>query len=270
MSLVPLTSNLGLLGYAAASVLYLLGVQRSGQAGWISRLAFALFLLATVATSVALVTVMRTASALEMSGLLLTSCIGWLAIGGHLQFNLKLIGAFVSPLSTLILLMQMFTSGGNAQGGAAGAETSWLIATHVALAIMGEAFAIIACAVSVLYLWQQNLLKKKLLDQLTQNLPAIDRLDKMLRISLWTGFIFLTLGLLSGALYTQLYTLPAELRLSPKVVWAVLVWVWYLLTLLARNVFNRPSKRIAQMSLAGFLLLAVSYFGIGFLGVGGG
>lgn len=270
MSLVSLTSNLGLLGYATASVLYLLGVQRSGKASWISGLSFTLFVLATLAVTVALVSVLKTATALEMSGLLLTCCIGWLAIGGHLQFNMKLIGAFVSPLATLILLMQLFTARGNAPVGGPGTEMSWLITTHVALAILGEAFAIIACAVSVLYLWQQNLLKKKLLDQLTQNLPAIDRLDKMLRLSLWTGFIFITLGLLSGALYTQMYTLPPELNLDSKVIWATLVWIWYLLILLARNVFNRPSKRIAQMSLAGFLLLAVSYFGIGFIGVGGG
>jgi ABC-type uncharacterized transport system permease subunit len=269
VSLVPLTSNLGLLGYATASVLYLLGVQKTGKPGWISRLSFALFVLATVSVTIALVTVMRTASALEMSGLLLTSCIGWLAIGGHLQFNLRLIGAFVSPLATLILLMQLFNSGGNASA-TGSTDAPWLIAAHVALAITGEAFAIIACAVSVLYLWQQNLLKKKLLDQLTQNLPAIDRLDKMLRFTLWTGFIFITLGLLSGALYSQLYTLSPELKLTTKVTWAVLVWVWYLLTLLARNVFNRPSKRIAQMSFAGFLLLAVTYFGIGVFGMGGG
>ncbi len=272
MSLVHLSSNVALLAYALASVLYLMAVQKNDRGSFISRTSFGLFVVATLAVTVALTSMMREASLLEMSGLLLTSAIGWLAIGGHLQFNLRLIGAFVAPLATLILLMQFFVSPvGAASGGSTeSASAPWLIGVHVAMAILGEAFAIIACAVSVLYLWQQNLLKKKLLDQLTQNLPAIDKLDRMLRQSLWTGFIFLTLGLLSGAMYTQFYAAPKELALSSKVIWATFVWVWYLMTLLAKNVFNRPSKRIAQLCLGGFLLLATSYFGMGFFGLGGG
>ena len=39
---------------------------------------------------------------------------------------------------------------------------------------------------------------------------------------------------------------------------------------LAKNVFGRSSKRIAQMSLGGFLLLAVTYFGMGFFRPFGG
>ena len=84
-------------------------------------------------------------------------------------------------------------------------------------------------------------------------------------MSLWCGFLFITLGLLSGALYAQLNPTTLGLNVPAKVIWAVLVWVWYLATLLARNVFNRPSKRIAQMSLGGFMLLLFTYFGMGFL-----
>ena len=47
---------------------------------------------------------------------------------------------------------------------AGGDEISTLMQTHVVFAILGQAFAIIACAVSILYLWQQALLKKKLID----------------------------------------------------------------------------------------------------------
>ena len=95
-------------------------------------------------------------------------------------------------------------------------------------------------------------------------------LGKALTVSLWGGFALLTFGLLSGAWFTQLYTPSPELRLGWKIAWAVLVWIWYLATLLAKNVFNRPSKRIAQMSLAGFMLLAMTYFGMGVFKISGG
>jgi ABC-type uncharacterized transport system permease subunit len=273
VTLVHLTANLGLLGFAVASVLYLWAFGKAGGRGaWGAKSAFGLFLFATLAVTVALGLMLPDATLLSMSGLLLTSAIGWLAVVGHVRFNLRLIGAIVAPLATLILLMQIFVAPVHT-GAAPLAGTSppdLLVTFHVAMAIVGQAFAIIACAVSVFLLWQQTLLKKKLLDQLPTNLPAIDRIDFLLRLSLWTGFIFLTLGLLSGAVYTQLFTPPAQLSLSAKVIWATAVWIWYLATLLAKNVFNRPSKRIAQMSLGGFLLLALSYFGIGFFRSGGG
>jgi ABC-type uncharacterized transport system permease subunit len=203
-----------------------------------------------------------------LSGLLLTGTIGWLALFGHLKFNLRLIGAFVAPLATLILLMQFFVTPGRPVA-AESATSTILLGVHVTMAILGQAFGILACAVSVFYLWQQNLLKKKLLSQLPQNLPAIDRIDLLLRICLWSGYIFITLGLLSGAVYTQIYAPPASLRLSAKVIWATAVWLWYLATLLAQNIFNRPSRRVAQMCLAGFVLMALSYFGMGFFRAGG-
>lgn len=267
MDLVNLSSNLGLLGFAMASVLYLLAVQKSGVT-WATRSAFGLFIVATVGVSVALVGIMGEAGLLDMSGLLLASAVGWLAVAGHLRFNLKMIGAFVAPLATFILLVQFFLVPRRVPGAVATTD-SLLLKSHVTAAVLGQAFAIIACAISVLYLWQQNLLKKKLLDQLPKNVPAIDKLDLLLMLSLWAGFIFLTFGLLSGAIFVQFYAMPDQ-GLWLKTLWAVLVWAWYLAILLARNVFNRPSKRIAQMSLAGFVLLAFSYFGMGFFRPMGG
>ena len=269
VNLVYLSSNIGLLGFATAAVAYLLSFQKGHHQKAVAPVAFALFCLATLATSVAAASMAQQAALARLGGLLLTSAIGWLAIGGHLRFNMRLIGAFVAPLATLILLVQFFVApaGVESQQG----DSPVLIGLHVIMAMVGQAFAILACAVSILYLWQQNLLKKKLLDQIPNNIPAIDRLDNLLTICLWTGFIFITLGLLSGAIYTQLNMSRSELQLELKVIWAIVIWLWYLATLLAKNIFNRPGKSIAQMSLGGFVLLAVTYFGMGFFRpLGGG
>ena len=268
MTLALLTSNLALIFYALASVLYLLSVQKTPGQTAVAKTALAVFSLATVAVSYNAVEAFNHAGTLTASSLLLTAATCWLALFGHIRFKLRLIGAIVAPLATLILLMHFFVTPGVPV--VPEDDTSHLLVDlHVALAVLGQAFAILACAVSVFYLWQQNLLKKKRLSQMQQNLPAIDRIDQLLRLSLWTGFIFITLGLLTGAIYTQVYAPPATMRLSAKVIWATGVWLWYLATLLAKNVFNRPSKRIAQMCLAGFVLLAFSYFGMGFLRAGG-
>jgi ABC-type uncharacterized transport system permease subunit len=260
-----LASNLALLGYAVASVLYLVtvpGRNASGSPAWAARAAVTVFALSTAGATVAAVTALGEHTTLDSAGYLLTALIGVLALAGHTLFRLRLVGAFVAPLATLLLLAQFFVA---SKHGGDSTPTSAFIGAHVLVAVAGQAFAVMACAISVLYLWQRTLLKKKLLDQLPASLPAIDRLDFLLMTSLWTGFILITLGLLSGAAYVQLYVAPPELRLGAKVAWATLVWLWYLATLLARNVFRQPGKRVAQMSLAGFLLLAFTYFGMGFL-----
>src|SRR5690606_28540214 len=137
-----------------ASVLYLLSVQKGRPSTWAGRAAFALFIGGTACVSVALAAVIRVSSLLDMSGLLLASAVGWLAIGGHLQFNLRLIGAFVAPLATFILLVQFFLVPPRVGGVQVGIESP-LLKVHIAMAILGQAFAIIACSISVLYLWQQ-------------------------------------------------------------------------------------------------------------------
>ena len=268
MSLAHLTSNIGLLGFALASVLYLLGVQKSDTWRWATPSAFTLFCGATLSVTLCLLLIVRESGLLDISGILLTCAVGWLAVVGHLRFGLKLMGAFVAPLATLLLLVQFFLVPMRVLGDMSTPDAI-LVKAHIAMAIIGQAFAIIACGISVLFLWQQNLLKKKLLDQLPQNIPAIDRLEWLLTGSLWAGFVFITLGLLSGALFTQIHGVARQ-NLDFKIIWAILVWAWYLATLLARNVFGRPSKRIAQMALGGFLLLAMTYFGMGILRPFGG
>lgn len=279
MSVASMISNAGLLGFAVAAVLYLTafgrGNQRAatdGSGRWLGMAAFAAFTLATMAITLASGMLLTAHPVSELSGLLLAAAVGWLSIMGHLVFKVRLLGALVAPLATLMLLVQFFIaplpSDGGALAGLSGKQNILLVG-HIALAILGEAFAIIACAVAIFYLWMQSLLKKKLLNLMPANLPAIDRIDALLRQSLWSGFILITLGLLSGAFLVEMDNTLA-LKVKEKVVWAIAVWVWYLATLLARNVFNRPSKRIAQMSLAGFFLLALSYFGIGFMHSGGG
>lgn len=268
MNFVSISSNLGLFGFALASVLYLVSFQKSKSV--MEKTAFSMFVLSTILISVTLALMLSENSLIDISGILLTSSLGWIAVGGHLQFKMKLIGALVAPLATFILLMQFFVAPPKISMTTTSPDMV-LVTIHISMAIIGQAFAIIACAVSVMYLWQQNLLKKKLLTQLSGGVPAIDRLERLLMWALWTGFIFITLGLLSGAMFTQLYDLPADMRVGSKVIWATFVWGWYLSTLLARNVFNRSSKRVAQMSLAGFLFLSMTYFGMGFFrDLGGG
>ena len=273
-----LLTNLALVLYALASGAYLLVFQderlknrpsatdktnRDGKNSTLgSRIAITLFISATLAIGAALVPVVNTSNFDRTTAVLLTLVIGILACVGQLVYRMFLIGALIAPLLTLILLIQAFLVP-SAAGLGLDNETAWLISSHVVLAVVGQAFAILACVVSVIFLWQRRLLKRKIFEQIRPGGPAIDRIDRLLMASLWIGFVFLTLSLISGALYTQSHGARLDFSLEVKVVWAVVCWLWYLSTLLARNVFGRSGRRIAQMSVGGFVLLATTYFGMG-------
>lgn len=304
MNLASTFSNISLLCYVGASILYVTTLGPKPQASdlqgrsnnpphdtnksktrrglpwsalggdspsWVKTVAFVLLTCATVCITASLAAYFGDVPLLDLSGLMLTAMISWMAIHGHLQFGLKLVGPFVAPLATLILLVQ-FLFAPLKSGVSPDALPTYLGIAHILSSIVGQAFAIMACAISILYLWQQSLLKKKRLDQIPQSIPAIDQLSKYLVLSLWVGFLFITTGLMTGALYFQrLEKVPGDSDYILKVAWAILVWLWYLATLVALNIFHRPHKKIAQMALGGFVLLAISYFGMGILRpLGGG
>ncbi len=270
MNLASICSNLALLSYIGASLLYVTILKPRGSARgpgipWIDHVAFGLMAAGTLLVTVALAAYFGEAPLLELSGLMLTAMIGWLAVHGHLQFGLRLVGPFVSPLAALILMIQ-FLFAPIKTGPIPQEAPTFLEMSHIISSLIGQAFGIMACSISILYLWQQNLLKKKRLDQLPRSIPAIDQLSRYLIASLWSGFLFITIGLATGALYFQtMMVIPRSQDYGIKVAWAICVWLWYLATLVARNIFHRPHKRIAQMALGGFALLAIAYFGMGII-----
>ncbi len=133
---------------------------------------------------------------------------------------------------------------------------------HIVVSVIGEAFAIIAFVVAIFYLLQQKALKKKQLNRLQFTQVSISKLNQALIISIWLGFLFLTCGLIMGSIYSQFYFTGDRATLLGKVLWAFLVWLWYLGALLCRNFFNLSAKKMAWLTIAGFILLALGLFGI--------
>lgn len=218
------------------------------------RLAFYAFCAATaIVTAVVLLTT-------PASALLLTAAIAWVGLIAAIFLNLSAIIACLAPLATLILLLYLLFSAGSLPATSMAGDT--MLGLHVLLAICGEAFAIGACALAIIYLWQRHILKKKLLKWIGMETPALDRIGRSLLFCLWTGFAFLTIGLLTGAIYSKLHahTLHEGLRL--KIIWALAVWGWYLAILVSNRIFNSSPRRIAHLSVGGFVLLALALFGL--------
>ncbi|WP_141731723.1 cytochrome c biogenesis protein CcsA [Oligoflexus tunisiensis] len=250
-----------LVAFAGSSGLYLHSFSKSSTQEKIHRAAYGLFMLAAFLMLLNTVNVfLHNVKHLTSSFVLITTT-AWLTIFAQVFFNLRIVGSIVAPLSTLIMLIQFFFVAPHGEA-AAVESTGLLMSVHILVSVVGEAFAIIAFVIAIFYLIQQQALKKKQLSRLQHTQVSISKLNQALILSIWLGFIFLTCGLIMGAVYSQFYYTGDRMALLGKVLWAFLVWLWYLITLLSRNFFNLSAKRLAWMTILGFVLLAIGLFGI--------
>ncbi|MCB9228894.1 MAG: cytochrome c biogenesis protein CcsA [Deltaproteobacteria bacterium] len=271
MFLHVIMSHFCLLNFAVAAALSFQSARSdSVLRGSLAKVAQVLFVLGAVSASVACASYALLPELVFVSArwLILVAFLSWLVI--IIRFWLRISGllAYASLLMAVFVLFQFLSSAPG--GGLYDVDSPQLyLAFHIAGATMGQLLALLASLVAVLYLWQQRLLKKKLLEQLTSRIPALDLLETILIAVLWAGFFFLTAALISGAVYFCWYFDGSMQIYGRKITWALTVWSCYFLALLARHWFHVPFKRIAQISLIGFCLLLITFFGLSFYQGGG-
>lgn len=160
---------------------------------------------------------------------------------------------------------------------AADLRTIWL-AVHISLALGGDAAIAMAGLVSMVYLVQERRVKPKKREKgksshhghvppRLQKLPALEVLDAMsVRLIKW-GFPLLTLGLITGSLYSKhafghYWTWDARNTVS------LLVWLLYAVMLHARFFVGWRGRRAAILTLVGVIAILLAFMGLGLAGVG--
>jgi len=194
------------------------------------------------------------------TALLLAATLAWATVISWFVWRIELVGAFTSPIIAIVLMSGIFFYANRSAPSALGTDIP--IRFHVASAVLGQSFAILACALSLLFLWLDKKLKNRQLAELPLKFPALSTLNSALSATLWIGFVFITLSLLSGAMYTISGHLIPGVSLLPKISWAILVWVWYLSILVQKAILGHRPQKVARQSLFGFLILALSWFGL--------
>jgi ABC-type uncharacterized transport system permease subunit len=256
LSITSLTS------FLATSGLMALGFHVFSQRQRLLFLAYLLFVIGTLtATTVAV--------SQGTSSSFLAATIGWATVISWFVWRLELIGAFTAPVIAVTQLLSIFFAGRPPM--AENQHFGLDMRIHVISAIIGQSFAVLACGMSLLFIWLDRKLKSRQISDLPASFPAMTTLTSSLNVTLWIGFTFITISLLSGAMYALNGMLPATSGMYAKIIWAILVWVWYLAILALKSILGYRPQRIARMTLAGFALMSISWFGLWFgLGFGQG
>jgi cytochrome c-type biogenesis protein CcsB len=94
-----------------------------------------------------------------------------------------------------------------------------------------------------------------------------EELDTLSYRSILIGFVFLTLGLISGAVWAN-EAWGTWWRWDPKETWAFISWLFYAAYLHMRISKGWQGRRPALLASTGFLVVLVCYLGVNFLGIG--
>jgi len=133
----------------------------------------------------------------------------------------------------------------------------WPMAAHVTLSALAFGLLAAAALLTVVLAAQEASLRSRRPARWLAALPAMESMEHAVFTVLALGFVALSATLLVGALFvTDLFSQ----RLVHKVTLALVAWAIFGTLLLGRHRFGWRGRKARRLVLAGFVVLAMSYF----------
>ena len=101
----------------------------------------------------------------------------------------------------------------------------------------------------------------------TYRFSHLEKLDTLSYRSILVGFVLLTLGLVSGAVWAN-EAWGTWWSWDPKETWAFISWLFYAAYLHMRISKGWQGRRPALLATSGFFIVLICYLGVNFWGVG--
>jgi cytochrome c-type biogenesis protein CcsB len=175
------------------------------------------------------------------------------------KYKVTTLGSFVMPVVLLMLIVSSALHGEMRQLPPI-LQSNWFW-VHALLAFVSYAAFAIAFGVAVMYLTQRHFLKTKHLGGLFQKLPSLETLDEISYRCLAIGFPLLTVALISGAIWSE-KAMGSYWVWDPKQTWSLVTWLIYAALLHGRLTIGWRGKRAALLSIIGFMVLLLTFFGM--------
>ncbi|GBC64000.1 c-type cytochrome biogenesis protein CcsB [Desulfonema ishimotonii] len=179
------------------------------------------------------------------------------------RYKNRVIGAFVVPIATLSMAYASFAQNisDRIQPLIPALKSNWLIA-HVVACFLGYAGFAIAFGISIMYIFKHR-------DAGGQNailgrVPDLETLDDLTHKMVQFGFLFLTTGIITGAVWAN-SAWGRYWGWDPKETWSLITWFIYATLLHARLMRGWYGKKIAYISVIGFMAVLFTYFGVNLL-----
>jgi len=182
----------------------------------------------------------------------------------ELRTKTRTLGAFVTPLAFLALAYASFSPDikSHIEPLIPALKSNWLIA-HVITCFFGYAAFGLSLALSIMYL-----IKRLENDPSTsiflKLIPRPDILDELNYQMVVIGFLMLTLGIITGAVWAH-SAWGSYWTWDPKETWSLITWLIYASVIHSRMVRGWRGKRISVLCIIGFSCVLFTYFGVNYL-----
>ena len=140
-------------------------------------------------------------------------------------------------------------------------QSNWLI-SHVVTCFIGYAAFTIAAGLGIMYLIKNR--NPNATTGLIASLPSLKVIDTITHNVLIFGFIWLTIGIITGAVWAN-SAWGRYWSWDPKETWSFITWAIYAITLHVRFTRGWKGQRIAWLAILGFASVLFTYYGVNFL-----
>jgi ABC-type uncharacterized transport system permease subunit len=129
---------------------------------------------------------------------------------------------------------------------------------HVMASIIAFSLLNIAALQAILLAIQEQQLRKHPPKKFIQSLPALETMESLLFQMIAVGIIFLSVSLISGFIFIE--DLFAQ-HLVHKTFLSIIAWITFSALLLGRMRYGWRGQTAVKLTLSGFTLLLLAYFG---------
>ena len=179
------------------------------------------------------------------------------------RYKSRIIGAFATPIAFLAMAYASLSPNVNdrIQPLVPALKSNWLI-VHVITCFLGYAAFAITFGISLMYLFKKSAKEDKI--HLLARLPESNVLEELTHQMVTFGFLFLSIGIITGAVWAN-SAWGSYWSWDPKETWSLITWFIYATLLHARMMRGWHGRRIAYLSIIGFMAVLFTYFGVNLL-----
>lgn len=224
----------------------------------------ALVLLGLIAHGILLNKTLLISGNLNLSITTAGSLISWVAVFVVLTASVfrpfENLGIAILPSAALVLMVAWLLPGQPVMSRpASSAQTA-----HIVISLLSYSLLFLAALQSILLLLQERQLRRHRPAGFTRALPPMETMENLMFTMLGSGFLLLTLTLISGVLFSE-FLFGQPLRFTHHIVFSVASWVVFAVLIIGHWRFGWRGRTAIRWTLSGFVLLILGYFGSKFV-----
>jgi len=186
----------------------------------------------------------------------------WAYFSFRWWYKVKNFGTFVSVLIFALLVVSSFSE--KRIDPLLPALQSFWLPVHGGISLVAYGFLSLAFCGGLMYLLLERELKSKKFGYFFARFPSLDSLDQLNIHCLTTGFIFLTIGIVTGSIWAR-QAWGTYWQWDPKETWSLITWFIYLVQIHQRFTVGWRGKRAAVMAVLGFAAVVFTLWGVTYL-----